>query len=284
MNTLFIHTNHKQLIGAKLGKYSFERGAGPDRKFEVKFIIAEDQPEMQRFVGTEYLAGPNDLRTYTFNDLQSFTLTRLKAPELMGYSGRAVVIDPDIFALPHTNLDELFTTDLQGAEVGCVRRKNGKLESSLMLLECSKLTHWKLENILSELKQKTRTKQDFMALRFGVKTHELSEEWNSLDKLEGAKCLHTTRRITQPWKTGLRIDFTPPPLPKLFGIIPREPIHKLLGKYPTHYLPHPDKKIEEFFLQLVRDALKDGAISEQEIRDEIAAKNVRADLFEALTR
>jgi len=28
MNTLFIHTNRKQLFGAKLGKYSFERGAG----------------------------------------------------------------------------------------------------------------------------------------------------------------------------------------------------------------------------------------------------------------
>jgi hypothetical protein len=73
-------------------------------------------------------------------------------------------------------------------------------------------------------------------------------------------------------------------LPKLFGIIPREPIHTLLGKYPTHFKPHPDQAITDFFFTLAKHALADGAITEAEIREEIAAKNVRADFFTELAK
>jgi hypothetical protein len=39
----------------------------------------------------------------------------------------------------------------------------------------------------------------------------LESEWNDFDRLTPrTKMLHNTRRITQPWKTGLPIDFTPP--------------------------------------------------------------------------
>src|SRR3989344_494338 len=100
--TLFIHTNRKQLFGAKLGKYSFEQGAGALRTFDVRFIIVEDMPLMQEFVGVESLVSPEETRTYTFDDLQSFTLARFAPPELSGYQGRAIVIDPDLFALPGT--------------------------------------------------------------------------------------------------------------------------------------------------------------------------------------
>ena len=104
--------------------------------------------------------------------------------------------------------------------------------------------------------------------------------WNSFDKItEKTKALHTTRRITQPWKTGLPIDFTPNPMPKIFGIIPRELIHKLLGKYPTHYLPHPDKEVEKFFINLVHEALEAGAITRYEIEEAIREKHVRSDLL-----
>lgn len=282
MSTLFIHTNRKQLFGAMLSKYSFEREAGPNRKFEVKFIIAENLPEMQEFVGKKFISSSNDTRTYTFDDLQSFTLTRFKAPELMGYTGRAIVIDPDIFALPGTNIIKLFNTDLEGAALACVKRTNGKLESSLMVLDCTRLKHWKLKDFLKQLEDKKINKQNLMLFHNGEVVKEIPWYWNSLDKVEGAKILHTTNRLTQPWKTGLKIDFTPRPLMKLFGIIPREPIHKLLGKYPTHYIPHPNKKVVDFFFTLVKDALRDNAITNQEIQDEIDKKNVRPDIFEML--
>lgn len=283
MNTLFIHTNRKQLLGAKLAKYSFEKEAGPNRDFEVKLIIAEELPEMQRFVGTQYYPNPGELRTYTFDNLQSFTITRFKPPELMGYQGRAIVIDPDIFALPGTNLGQLFAVDLKGHAIGACRRENkNKWESSVMLLECAKLTHWKLADMLAELAAKRKTQQDYMSLAT-ESIVQIPWMWNSMDKIDGdAKMLHTTNRLTQPWKTGLKIDFTQKPLPKIAGIIPREPFHKLMGKYPTHYQPHPDQKIVDLFFGMVKGALESGAITREEVEYEIAQGHVRKDLFEKL--
>lgn len=288
MNTLFIQTNYKQMLGAKLGKYSFEKEAGPDRNFETQIMVVEKLPEMRDFVGKTYLTTGKLLRTYTFDDLQSFTLTRFKPPELMGYDDSAIVVDPDIFALPKTNINELFDLDLGGNDLAACKRENpdggeGKWESSVMLLDCQKLKHWHLASILKRLEEKSASAADFKSIRNGEKVLKLPWTWNSMDKInDDSKLLHTTKRLTQPWKTGLQIDFTPSPLPKIFGLIPREPIHKLLGKYPTHYLPHPDKKVVDFFFSLVKSALKDGAISEQEIQDEINKKNVRPDIFEVL--
>lgn len=283
MNTLFIHTNHKQLLGAKLAKYSFEKEAASGRSFDVQLIIAEDLPEMQQFVGKQYHPNPGELRTYTFDNLQSFTITRFKPPELMQYQGRAVVIDPDIFALPGTNLDQLFAFDLQGHAIGaCRREKKSKWESSVMLLDCAKLTHWKLADMLAELAAKRKTQQDYMLLA-NESVMQIPWMWNSMDKIDGeAKMLHTTNRLTQPWKTGLRIDFTQKLLPKILGIIPREPLHKLIGKYPTHYQPHPDRQIVDLFFGMVKGALQSGAITRKEVEHEMAQGHVRADLFEVL--
>jgi hypothetical protein len=199
-DTLFIHTNRKQLFGAKLGKYSFVQGAGTSRAFDVRFIVVEELPEMQQFVGCEYLVSPSETRTYTFDDLQSFTLARFKPPELMGYQGRAIVIDPDIFALPGTDIGELFALDLAGADVACIKRPNGKWETSLMVLECAQLTSWKLADMVADLVSKKRTKQESMTFYRGERVTEIHGRWNSLDSLPGANVLHTTNRLTQPWR------------------------------------------------------------------------------------
>lgn len=110
---------------------------------------------------------------------------------------------------------------------------------------------------------------------------DLPRVWNSLDVLtDETKMLHTTGRLTQPWKTGLPIDFTRNPMPKILGVIPREPIHRLLGKYHSTYQPHPDRKIDAFFIALLKDALAAGAVSRAEVESEIRAKHVRPDLLE----
>jgi hypothetical protein len=284
MNTVFIHTNKKQLLGAKLGKYSFEKEGGQNRNFEVKFLIAEELPEMQDFVGKTYITGTG-LRTYSFENLQSFTLTRYKAPEAMNYEGKAIVTDPDIFALPGGNLGELFNFDLQGHHLAAYRRPNGEWETSLMVMDCAKLRHWKLSEMLKKLAAKEITHMDLNALKAGETMLALPEIWNSLDKIfDGAKILHTTKRLTQPWRTGLKIDFTQKAMPKILGIIPREPFYKLMGKYPTHYQPHPNKQVVDFFFNLAKNALKDGAITEAEIKQAILEKDVRPDFFEVLKK
>ena len=75
---------------------------------------------------------------------------------------------------------------------------------------------------------------------------------------------------TQPWKSGLPIDFIPaektrsfPPLGWL-----RRARRTLLGPYALlgSYRSHPDPAQERYFFGLVRECLDEGVISEEEQR------------------
>lgn len=100
--------------------------------------------------------------------------------------------------------------------------------------------------------------------------------------------VHNTRRITQPWKTGLPVDFTPaetfrlfPPLGwvmrwrrQLFGA------HAFLGRYRRH----PDTNQESFFFGLLRECLEKGIVTEDLVRGEMNENHVRHDAFEVIER
>jgi len=278
MRKAFIQANDKQLLGAKLAKYAIERNLRDKGSIQVEIVNVDAEPIFKAFSGKTYLRQGRE-RTYDPLDLQSFTLTRFLPPERMGYEGMAVVIDPDIFAL--RDLNELFDLGTGGKAVTACRKKDA-WDSSVMLLDCAKLRAWKVGEWLERMAEKKLDYDDVMTLRFMREdVRELPRVWNSLDVLtDGTKMLHTTGRLTQPWKTGLPVDFTRNPMPKLFGLIPREPIHRLLGRYPSTYQPHPDPGIERFFFGLMRDALRDGAVARAEVEKEIALKHVRPDLLE----
>ncbi len=271
---IFIQANRKQIIGAKLARYALQtRGGAKERGIPITIMEVEKMPAFQAFEGKPYRKGyaPFSLS----GDLQSFTLTRFMPPELMGYRGRAVVIDPDIFAL--SDIGALVDIDLGNAAIAACRKKDA-WDSSVMVLDCAKLTHWKISEMLNDIATGKRTYEEIAQLRTETEIKEVPRIWNSLDILNNeTKMLHTTTRLTQPWKTGLPIDFTLSAMPKYFGIIPREPVHKLLGKYPTHYKPHPDKNIERFFFSLLKDALGAGAVSREELTASINAGNIRTD-------
>lgn len=277
--TVFIQTNGKQLLGARLAAYAIRRALPNPNAIRVQFINVDEIEAFRKFVGTTFRRGA-ETRTFTLDDLQSFTLTRFMPPELMGYEGRAVVIDPDVFAL--TDIAPLFSLDLQGRALAACR-KAGAWDTSVMLLDCAKLRHWNVQTMLRELGEKRLDYNVLMRLEAETSILELSRDWNSLDKLEPqTKFLHTTNRLTQPWKAGLPVDFTRNKLPPIWSFIPREPIWKLLGKYPSRYQRHPDPAIENFFLGLVRDGLSAGVIDRPFLDAEIRAKHVRADLHEHL--
>jgi hypothetical protein len=100
--------------------------------------------------------------------------------------------------------------------------------------------------------------------------------------------LHNTRRITQPWKSGLPVDFTPadrfrlfPPIGwvlrwrrQLFGD------HAFLGRYRSH----PDANQERFFFGLLRECLEKGIVTEAMLREEMRENHVRHDAFEVIER
>ncbi|MEK7177174.1 MAG: glycosyltransferase [Patescibacteria group bacterium] len=280
MKKIFIHTNNKQLLGAVLAKYAIEKYLPKNSKIIVEYINVDKIEAFKNFAGKEYLfAGKS--RIYDPRDLQSFTLSRFMAPELMNYKGMAVIIDPDIFAVK--DISKIFDINMSGKSIAVCRKKS-HWDTSFMLMDCAKLTHWRIDDILKGLGNK---KLDYVADIMSLKHEpedsitELPRIWNNLDILtDDTLAIHMTNRLTQPWKTGLPIDFTRNPMPKIFGLIPREPIHKLLGKYPSSYQKHPNQKIENLFFNIAKEALKGGIITENLIRKEIDAGYIRKDFLE----
>jgi hypothetical protein len=223
-------------------------------------------------------------RTYTNEDLQSFTFSRFLPPELMGYEGRALVIDPDVFALVDPR--EILNIDLNGNALATVRRKGGQYKSSVMVLDCAKLEHWKVEDLFDQIINHGVDSRDWITLRREKSILSLDPGWNSHDTIDhNTKMLHCTRKKTQPWKTGLPIDFmVVKPMQRIFGIIPREWVKKLQGQYhvPTHYVEHPEKVVEAFFFTLAQAALDNGDFDVMRVQKEIDEDNIRPDFFEML--
>jgi len=153
-----------------------------------------------------------------------------------------------------------------------------------MLLDCEKLINWKMSNILQQLQDQKASYMEIMTLKNESKNiKELPRTYNHLDEYtDETKIIHMTGRLTQPWKTGLPIDFTINKAKKILGVIPREPILTLLGKRPSHYQKHPNQKIENLFFDLAREALKDGAITKEFIEEQVTKGNVRKDILQCL--
>ncbi len=275
----FIQSNKKQYLGALLAKYAFERTYKGKDLVPVTIMLVEDIPMFKTYAGMTFNR-KGEKRVLDEEDLQFFTLTRFMPPELMGFEGRAVVIDPDIFALK--DISPLYEMDLRGNALAACTKKDA-WDSSVMVLDCAKLSHWKVGEWLKQLKEGSADYDRIMTIKDETEVLPLSREWNDLDHLDqNTKMIHTTIRLTQPWRAGLPIDFTRNKMPKYFGLIPREPIHKLLGKYPTHYLPHPNKDIEMMFLKLLKDSMTDGAVSKEQLEYEVKEGHVRTDVFEKL--
>jgi hypothetical protein len=290
---VFIHTNQKQWLGALVGQYSLQRNSPHSDKFDVAIIHTRDYPFLQQKEGQLYLRD-GEKRTWLNNDLQSFTPLRFIPPELMGYQGRAVIIDPDIFAVG--DIWELLTRDMQGKALMCRPRsgnkgKKGALATSVMLLDCARLTHWKTREQFDEM---FAFKRDYMQwiglyLEDGDTIGFFENEWNDFDRLsENTKLLHNTKRTTQPWKTGLQVDFRPADSFQLFP--PRHWIRRarraLFGDYGLagKYKPHPDPNQERFFFGLVKECLEKGILSEAMLKQEMQQNHLRHDALELIER
>lgn len=290
---VFIHTNAQQWLGALISAYSLKRNSAHADEFDVEFIHVKDYTFLKNKEGKPFLRG-GVTRVWHMDDLQSFTPLRFMPPKLMGYEGRAVVVDPDIFSVG--DVHELLTRDMQGkAVMGRHRsdkpKKASCVATSVMLMDCEKLKHWDCEQQFEDLFQYKSDYKEWMCLQ-----HELPDtigyfepEWNDFDHLTSqTKMLHNTKRRTQPWKTGLPVDFTPadklkkyPPLAFLNRMRAR-----LFGEYAFlgRYSAHPDPNQEKFFFGLLNECLDKGIISESLLRDEMTQNHVRHDALEVAER
>jgi hypothetical protein len=290
---VFVHTNHRQWIGALVSAYSLRRNSAHTDAFDVQFIHTKDHPFLWQKEGQKFLRGGTG-RVWHMEDLQSFTPLRFMPPQLMGYGGRAVVIDPDVFAVG--DVFELLSRDMEGKAVMARRRSERAdreldVATSVMLLDCAKLRHWDCPADFDALFRFERDYRDWISLQYEPRDNIgfFEPEWNDFDRLtERTKLLHNTKRKTQPWKTGLPVDYTPadkfkelPPLALLMKLRA-----KIFGEYGLlgRYAAHPDSSQERFFFGLLRECLDKGIVDEALLRDEMKRNHVRHDALKVIER
>jgi hypothetical protein len=191
---------------------------------------------------------------------------------------------------------DLLSRDMQGTAIMArprsgYKEKKGVMATSVMLLDCAKLTHWKVEEQFGELFAMKRDYAKWIGLLYEPKDSIglLENEWNDLDKLTPAtKMLHMTKRKTQPWKTGLPVDFMPPEKPSGFVVLGWINLmrRRLFGDYAFlgQYVQNPDPNQERFFFGLLRECVEKGIVTEALLREEMKQNHVRHDAFEVLEK
>lgn len=289
---VFIHTNHRQYVGALVSQHSMRRNSRHADRFDVRILHTEDHPFLRAREGQTYLREGQQV-VWRYENLQSFTPLRFGPPEAMGYEGRAVVVDPDVFAVG--DVWELLTRDMQGKAILCRPRSGSKglggcLATSVMALDCAKLKHWNAEQNFAELFEGKRDYMDWICLALEPRATIglFEDEWNDFDRLTpNTKLIHNTKRQTQPWKTGLPVDYTAArktarPLKPSTWL---RPVQRLLrGDAPAFYSQHPDPNQERFFFGLLRECVEQGIVSEALLREEMRQNHIRHDAFEVLER
>ena len=273
--TVVIHTNDKQMLGALVSAHSYRRNSRTPDAFEVRILNANEFPELQE--GGHSLLRGGHLRSWDPHDLQSFTPLRFAVPGLLGYDGLALVTDPDVFAVG--DVAELFSRNLEGKAIWCRPRPGydkvtDPLATSVMLLDCAKLEHWRFADDLKALWTHEVDYLDWINLkRENLETIGILEpEWNDFDHLTpNTKLLHNTKRRTQPWKTGLPIDFTFKERGLLNFALP------IVRKLAPNYTRHPDQKQEAFFYAMLADAVDSGAVTKEQVEKEVRLGHVRPD-------
>lgn len=281
---VFIHTNDQQMIGALLSAYSFRKYSRNADRFDVRLLRLEDTPHLYGREGQSYLRMGKTL-TWRNRDLQSFSPLRRMVPQLMGFQGRALVTDPDVFSAGG-DVFELLGCELDGKGVLCRNLPAakgggaGKWATSVMVLDCARLAHWRWDEQIDAMFAGRLDYKPWIQLldEDPALIGELPEVWNSLDKLEPqTKLLHMTERLTQPWKTGLPIDFNL----NRRGSLKHWLRERGLLAVPR-YQRHPDPRQEAFFFSLLKEALDNGALAPEVLQQSVQARHVRPDVYEIL--
>lgn len=290
---VFIQANHRQWLGAVVAEYALRRNSTHNHRFAVRILQVRDFPCLQEREGQHFLRD-GEWRAWRNDDLQSFTPLRFAPPELMGYRGRALVIDPDVFA--QGDVWELLSRDMDGKAILCRAKggrkgKQGAYASSVMLLDCARLRHWALAGDFGGLFSGARDYMDWISLRLEdpATIGPLEPEWNDFDRLTpDTRLLHNTKRWTQPWKTGVPVDFRPADSFRLFP--PRHWLRRarraLFGDYrfAGRYRRHPDPAQERFFFRLLGECVARGIVDEARLREEIRCRHLRPDALELLAQ
>jgi hypothetical protein len=290
--TVVVCTNDTQLLAARIAVHALTSRSRHPERFEVRLLRFEETPELFRRDGQSFRWWEGDApAAFRRRDAQSFAALRRSIPQLLGFRGRALVMDPDVFAVG--DVWELLSRDMDGKAILCrrqLRTREGRplWSSGVMLLECGRLTDWQWERDVDAIFRGALPLGPWLALldqppeRIGM----LEDVWNDFDRLaDDTKLLHTTEITTQPWKTGLPADshrHAPRCPPLIEGI--RRRLARLAGMAPPVYRPHPDPRQERLFFRLLQECLDAGSITLADVRHAMRRNYLRKDALAVLRR
>ena len=113
--------------------------------------------------------------------------------------------------------------------------------------------------------------------------------WNDFDRLTPeTRFIHNTRRRTQPWKTGLRVDFRPAENGQSINL--SNLLHRarraMFGEYGLlgHYKRHPDSNQERLFFALLKECYEKGIVTSEMLGEQMRLNYVRHDALEVMAR
>ena len=291
--TIVIHTNDAQLVPARVGAYSLKSRSKHRELFDVRLLRLEDTPHLYRRHGQRFAWWDGDTPTaFRRLNTQSFSALRRMVPALLGFQGRALVLDPDVFATG--DVWDLLSRNMNGKAILCCQKpvwRDGRrlYSSAVMLLDCDKLTHWQWEREIDDIFRGVMPLGPWLSLmdelpeRIGL----LEDEWNHCDTLtDQTKLLHNTELTTQPWKTGLPADYHehaprwPPAVERLRRIacwLTSSDMHSAFL-----HQPHPDPRQERLFFTLLKECLDEGIIARASLRRAMRRNYLRKDTFALL--
>lgn len=292
---VFIHTNDQNLLGALVGAHSLRSRSSHADEFEVRLLRLEETPHLQKRFNQRLCWWEGDIPIrFLERDHLSFCPLRRFVPQLMDFTGRALVIDPDIVAVG--DVFELISRDMQGKAILCRQREYARrtgvktaYSGAVMLLDCAKLTHWQWEREIDDVFEFKLNMGSLLQLEYENKSNIgiIEDEWNHCDTLNRkTKLLHYTETTTQPWRTGVKA---------MYGdhVQPSSSLRERLRRFKRRLLrqqstvvglAHPDPRQEHYFFSLLSECLDNGSVSESFLRRCIRNNDLRPDVFELLSR
>jgi hypothetical protein len=201
----------------------------------LKFSITRRSKSEFEFTDLKDISLNLKIKMYT-----GFSFYRFYIPELCHYEGRAIYLDADIVVL--CDLLEFIELDMKGKGVLARPMPPSHYFTSVMLMECPKLTHWKINDWSTLINAGIASYPETMSGGPQGLNHKdfgpLEPYWNHLDEWNpSTKIIHYTHVPTQPWKVA----------------------------------GHPFAWV---FLKELKDALNEGIVTRAQVENEIAKKYI----------
>ena len=211
-------------------------------------------------------------------------------PFTLNNTQKCLIIDPDVFALrdPKNKINKIFNEE--NFQIACTQIDN-KFRSEVIFLKNVNID-WSYEDILNDLfNHKIDYKEliNLTAEKYFSNIFTLPIIFNQHDNIKNDTLfLHTSKRITQPWKEGLKIDFQKENLSKFYKL--KQILKKLfnmnydISGISNFYMKHPNNDVSEKIQTLFKKSLISGSINKLELESALENKYVSKIFIEKVAK